>query len=97
MTACAGCHDLFRTHRRHPAGKSECGTCRRGQPKKSHTRAKNFGKISVELDAIEPDLLRSLVQDAIEQHLPTRQFEILKAAEESERKIISRLVRKVAS
>ena len=53
---------------------------------------KGFGDISVELDAIEPNQLRQLVQDAIEQHLPADQFEVLKAAEESEREIISRLV-----
>jgi hypothetical protein len=60
--------------------------------KASDTRSKNFGSISVELDAIEPNRLRRLVQDAIEQHLPADQFEVLKAAEESEREIISRLV-----
>jgi hypothetical protein len=46
----------------------------------------------VELDAIEPNQLRALVQEAIERHLPQDQFEVLKAAEESEREIISRLV-----
>jgi hypothetical protein len=61
--------------------------------KTSDTRAKNFGEISVELDAIEPNLLRSLVQDAIEQHLPHHEFEILKAAEESERELLTRLLR----
>jgi hypothetical protein len=60
--------------------------------KASDTRSKGFGAISVELDAIEPNQLRQLVQDAIEQHLPADQFEVLKAAEESEREIISRLV-----
>jgi hypothetical protein len=60
--------------------------------KASDTRSKGFGDISVELDAIEPNQLRQLVQDAIEQHLPADQFEVLKAAEESEREIISRLV-----
>src|SRR5215831_8732217 len=61
--------------------------------KASDSRAKNFGSaLSVELDAIEPNQLRALVQEAIEQHLPIEQFEILKAAEESERAIISRLV-----
>jgi hypothetical protein len=60
--------------------------------KASDTRAKNFGSVSVELDAIEPNRLRQIVQGAIEQHLPANQFEVLKAAEESERKIISRLV-----
>jgi hypothetical protein len=53
--------------------------------KTSDIRSKTFGDISVELDAIEPDRLRSLVEAAIEQHLPQHEFEILKAAEESER------------
>jgi hypothetical protein len=60
--------------------------------KPSDTRAKNFGNISVELDAIDPDRLRSLVAKAIENHLPKQQFAILKAAEESERDIIRQLV-----
>jgi hypothetical protein len=60
--------------------------------KASDTRANNFGDISVELDAIDPDRLRSLVTGAIENHLPEQQFAILKAAEESERKIILQLV-----
>jgi hypothetical protein len=60
--------------------------------KKSDTRSKTFGDISVELDAIEPNRLRAIVQEAIERHLPADQFEILKAAEESEREVITRLV-----
>jgi len=64
--------------------------------KLSDTRSKNFGEISVELDAIEPNQLRTLVQKAIELHLPPDQFEILKAAEESERDVITRLVGKIA-
>jgi hypothetical protein len=64
--------------------------------KASDTRSKNFGNISVELDAIEPNRLRSLVQETLEQHLPQDQFAILKAAEESEREIITRLVGKIA-
>jgi len=60
--------------------------------KKSDTRSKSFGDISVELDAIEPNRLRQIVQEAIEQHLPQEQYAVLKAAEESERKIIRRLV-----
>jgi hypothetical protein len=60
--------------------------------KTSDTRSKNFGDISVELDAIEPDRLRELVKKAIENHLPEQQLAILKAAEESERQIINRLV-----
>jgi hypothetical protein len=60
--------------------------------KSSDTRSKSFGEISVELDAIEPARLRNLVQEVIERHLPRRQFDALKAAEQSEREIISRLV-----
>jgi hypothetical protein len=63
--------------------------------KKSDTRAKGFGDISVELDAIDPNDLRDLVRMAIEQHLPEHQFEILKAAEESERTLIRKLVAKI--
>lgn len=60
--------------------------------KASDTRAKNFGDISVELNAIDPDRLRSLVAEASEKHLPKQQLSILKAAEESERDIIRQLV-----
>jgi hypothetical protein len=63
--------------------------------KASDTRAKAFGSaLSVELDAIEPNQLRALVQEAVERHLPPEQFEVLKAAEASERDIIMRLVGK---
>ena len=66
--------------------------------KAGDTRSKKFGSIvSVELDAIEPNRLRRLVERTIERHLPKRQFEVLKAAEESERKIISRLVGRITS
>jgi len=47
--------------------------------KQTDTRAKGFGDVSVELDAIEPATLRALVQDCIERHLPRRQLEVLKA------------------
>src|SRR5262245_28870926 len=61
--------------------------------KTSDTRAAKFDSdFSVELDAIEPDGLRDVVREAIERHLPPHQFEVLKAAEESEREIIARLV-----
>jgi hypothetical protein len=64
--------------------------------KATDSRAKTFGSdISVELDAIPPADLRALVLIAIEQHLPRDQFEILKAAEESERELITRLVGQV--
>jgi hypothetical protein len=60
--------------------------------KTTDSRARGFGDISVELDAVEPDRLRSLVEQAIEQHLSADQFEILKVAEASERKLIAGLV-----
>jgi hypothetical protein len=63
----------------------------------SDSRSKGFGDISVELDAIPPEELRELVQIVIEQHLPKRQFEILKAAEASEREIIRRLVGEIGA
>jgi hypothetical protein len=64
--------------------------------KATDTRAKNFGSVSVELDAIEPNTLRDIVSDAIETHLPEHQYEVLKAAEESEREVIARLVANVS-
>ena len=60
--------------------------------KASDSRAKGFGAISVELDAIEPRQLRQLVQDALERHLPRHQLEALRAAEASERRLIGGLV-----
>jgi hypothetical protein len=60
--------------------------------KASDSRAKDFGPVSVELDAIDPNRLREIVREAIEQHMPPRQFEILKAAERSERELLRSLV-----
>jgi hypothetical protein len=60
--------------------------------KKSDPRSKNFGRISVELDAIEPSRLRRLVQNVIERHLPRRQLAVLEAAEESERVLLRKFV-----
>jgi hypothetical protein len=59
--------------------------------KTTDSRSKGFGDISVELDAIEPDLLRNLVRVYIEKHLP-EQLKVLQVAEESERTLIRRLV-----
>jgi hypothetical protein len=60
--------------------------------KQTDTRAKRFGDISVELDAIEPDALRALVEDCIQEHLPPEEFRVLKAAEASEREMIAGFV-----
>jgi hypothetical protein len=56
--------------------------------KRSDSRARGFGNISVELDAIDARDLRQIVRDAIEQHMPADQFNVLKAAEESERDLL---------
>ena len=53
--------------------------------KSSDSRSKSFGDISVELDAIDPNTLRAIVRDAIEQHLPADQLAVLQVAEASER------------
>jgi hypothetical protein len=60
--------------------------------KKSDSRAKNFGALSVELDAIEPNRLRGIVRAAIERHLPANELAVLKAAEESERTTLHDMV-----
>ncbi|CAN7517703.1 hypothetical protein [Mesorhizobium caraganae] len=60
--------------------------------KQSDTRAKNFGDVSVELDAIPPGRLRQLVEKAINRHLPQDEFRVLKAAEQSERQLLKALV-----
>ena len=64
--------------------------------KSSDSRAKGFGDVSVELDAIEPNRLREIVSDVIDIHLPQQQYEVLKAAEQSERELIARLVNQVS-
>jgi hypothetical protein len=53
--------------------------------KTTDSRAKGFGAISVELDAIKPDRLRELVCSVIECHLPPHQLAIFREAEASER------------
>jgi hypothetical protein len=60
--------------------------------KQTDSRAKGFAPESVELDAIEPNRLRILVQRAIERHLPAEQYAVLQAAEQSERDILHSIV-----
>jgi hypothetical protein len=60
--------------------------------KKTDSRAKKFGNVSVELDAIKPGQLRDLVEDVIQRHLPAEQLKVLQVAEASERELIARLV-----
>jgi hypothetical protein len=56
--------------------------------KQSDSRAKAFGDISVELDAIEPDRLRGLVEAAIRRHLPSERLHEFLHAQEAEREWI---------
>jgi len=61
--------------------------------KKTDTRTKRFtqrfGNVeSVELDAIAPDQLRKLVEDAITRHISAHELHIAKVAEESERVVL---------
>jgi hypothetical protein len=60
--------------------------------KQTDSRAKGFGDISVELDAINPNSLRDLAEKAIERHLPLREYRVLMAIEESERLVINAFV-----
>jgi hypothetical protein len=63
--------------------------------KSSDPRAKKFGDLSVELDAIDPHRLRSLVQGCIERHLPPEKYAVLMAAEKSEQELFKGLARLV--
>jgi len=60
--------------------------------KKTDSRAKNFGDISVELDAMEPGMLRAMVESVINRHLPKEVYSELLIAEEDDRARISELV-----
>lgn len=60
--------------------------------KTSDSRAKGFGAVSVELDAISPRVLRALVRHAIEQHLPRTELEALQRVEAAERHTLSGIV-----
>jgi hypothetical protein len=62
--------------------------------KATDRRSKNFGEISVELDAIDPDALRALVKTVINRHLPEDELKVLKVAEVSEREALFAFVRR---
>jgi hypothetical protein len=59
--------------------------------KTSDTRAWSFDGESVEVDAIDPEDLRSLVRGAIESHIDQDALAVIEAAEESEREILERI------
>jgi hypothetical protein len=64
--------------------------------KSSDTRSKGFEGDSVEVDAIPPDRLRGLVRDRILQHVDEYQLQVLRVAEASERRIMTRLAAQLA-
>jgi hypothetical protein len=47
---------------------------------------------AVELDAVPPDVLRAMVRDAIEEHLPPEQLDYLKAVEALERETLMQFI-----
>jgi hypothetical protein len=65
--------------------------------KKTDSRCKGFEGDSVEVDAIEPQTLRRLVHDCIVQHIDDYRLAVLRAAEESEREILTRLQRSLSA
>ncbi len=60
--------------------------------KKSDTRAAGFDGGSVEVDAIPPSTLRSLVREAIEQHIDPGALELTRSVEASERRVLTDLI-----
>ena len=67
------------------------------RPTKFSTHATDWeGGDSVELDAVPPDTLRTLVRSIIEHHLPAGHMRVLKVAEDSERQILQDLAKLVA-
>jgi hypothetical protein len=66
--------------------------------KQTDSRAKSFGrKHNVELDAINPNVLRELVEWSIKKHLPAHQLTVLKVAEDSEREMLELFAREAAA
>jgi hypothetical protein len=61
--------------------------------KKTDTRAKRFVGESVELDAVEPQRLRSLVEDRIVQHVDETVLAITRNVEASERAILKNMAK----
>jgi hypothetical protein len=59
--------------------------------KKTDARAKNFAAESVEVDAIDPNTLRSMVQAAIMRHIDAEEIARLEVIEKAERQTLSGL------
>jgi hypothetical protein len=60
--------------------------------KRTETRAKYFGPLSVELDAIPAPTLRDLVDEAIRRHVDEHELRVLEGYEREERELLHNLV-----
>jgi hypothetical protein len=54
--------------------------------------ARSFGGESVEVDAIPPTVLRQIVEDAITRRIDPGALEVTRAAEQSEREVLTRMI-----
>ena len=66
-------------------------------PKKQDTRSKGFSDEGVELDAMSRDVLRALVRNTIEQHLPDGYMDNIRFVEAEEMQLFTRIIRGLAS
>jgi hypothetical protein len=71
---------------------AEHGLPTRPTKRAGNMHAKEFEGDSVELDALPPHVLRDMVRDVIERHISPHALEVLRAAEDSERDVIRRLI-----
>ncbi|MHB8628762.1 MAG: hypothetical protein ACYDBJ_18000 [Aggregatilineales bacterium] len=60
--------------------------------KKTDPRAGNWGNVAVEVDAIEPATLRTMVDECIQQHVDQYQYAALLSVEKSERATLASLI-----
>ena len=61
--------------------------------KKTDSRARNFDGDSVEVDAIDPDNLRRMCRDVIEQHIDQPAYEKMRQVEQFERESLEKFVK----
>ena len=64
-------------------------------PKPGDTRARGWRYPCVEVDAIPADQLRALCQQAITQHIPQHELEVLLTIEKQEREVLERIAHEV--
>jgi hypothetical protein len=62
------------------------------KPGPNHARALEHGPISVDLDAIPPNVLRKLVRDAIKKHMPKKVLDAARAKEAIDKEHIEEII-----